>query len=158
MKKFLKIFISLIILGALAYQFRFTLITFSEQLLPFLENLQTKVQEKFFPQAPCAEPIPYTLGTFDTQFNISKSYFLSALLDAKAIWEKASIPFSSWAKGCPEQKVFREKFGEVTPDTLVPITLKSEYLQIVIAGGAGQHSHFFAPFLNAAPVSKIIKK
>jgi hypothetical protein len=88
MKKFLKIFISLIILGALAYQFRFTLITFSEQLLPFLENLQTKVQEKFFPQAPCAEPIPYTLGTFDTQFNISKSYFLSALLDAKAIWEK----------------------------------------------------------------------
>ena len=88
MKKFLKIFISLIIFGALAYQFRFTLITFGEQLLPFLENLQTKVQEKFFPQAPCAEPIPYTLGTFDTQFNISKNYFLSALLDAKAIWEK----------------------------------------------------------------------
>jgi hypothetical protein len=77
---------------------------------------------------------------------------------AKAIWEKARIPFSSWAKGCPEQKVFREKFGEVTPDTLVPITLKPEYLQIVIAGGAGQHSHFFAPFLNASPVSKIITK
>jgi hypothetical protein len=77
---------------------------------------------------------------------------------SKMIWEKARIPFSSWAKGCPEQKVFREKFGEVTPETLVPITLKPEYLQIVIAGGAGQHSHYFAPFLNASPVSKIITK
>jgi hypothetical protein len=76
----------------------------------------------------------------------------------KAIWEKARIPFSSWAKGCPEQQAFRQKFGEVTPDTLVPIVLKPEYLQIVIAGGAGQHSHYFAPFLNASPVSKVIKK
>lgn len=77
---------------------------------------------------------------------------------AKAIWEKTRIPFSSWAKGCPEQVVFRQKFGEVTPDTLVPITLKPEYLQIVISGGAGQHSHYFAPFLKASPVSKIVKK
>ena len=77
---------------------------------------------------------------------------------SKAIWEKARIPFSSWAKGCPEQAVFRQKFGEVTPDTLVPISLKPEYLQIVIAGGAGQQSHFFAPFLSASPVSKLITK
>ena len=77
---------------------------------------------------------------------------------SKAIWEKTRIPFSSWAKGCPEQKAFRAKFGEVTPETLVPITLKPDYLQIVIAGGAGQHSHYFAPFLNANPVSKVVKK
>ncbi|HEV7423962.1 MAG TPA: matrixin family metalloprotease, partial [Candidatus Paceibacterota bacterium] len=37
---------------------------------------------------PCKEPIPYTIGTFDTQFGISKDYFLSALSDAEAIWEK----------------------------------------------------------------------
>lgn len=63
MKNFLKIFISLIILGVLAYQ--------------------------FFPKAPCAEPIPYALGTFNTKFNISQNYFLSALTDAENIWEKS---------------------------------------------------------------------
>lgn len=63
MKKILKIFISLIIAGALFYQ--------------------------FFPKAPCFEPIPYTLGSFDSRFNISKSYFLSALSEAETIWEKS---------------------------------------------------------------------
>jgi len=69
----------------LAYQFRFTLNT---RLLPILENLKNQIQIQFFPKAPCADPIPYTLGTFNNQFNISKSYFLSALVDAEAIWEK----------------------------------------------------------------------
>lgn len=68
MKKFLKIFIPLLILGALAYQFR----------------------SIFFPKAPCSEPIPYKLGTFDAKFGISQKYFLSALTDAEAIWEKPS--------------------------------------------------------------------
>jgi len=76
----------------------------------------------------------------------------------KAIWEKARIPFSSWAKGCPNQAAFREKFNVVTPDTLVPITLTPEYLQIVIAGGKGQHSHYFAPFPGSSPVSKIVSR
>lgn len=68
MKKFLKILLSLAIVGLLVYQFRLTLIP------QFL--------------SPCSEPISYTLGTFDARFNISKSYFLSALSDAEAIWEK----------------------------------------------------------------------
>jgi len=85
MKKILKIFIPLIIIGALAYQFRSTL---SLQFLPVLDNLKNQVQTQFFPKSPCAEPIPYTLGTFDAKFNISKSYFLSALSDAETIWEK----------------------------------------------------------------------
>ncbi len=76
----------------------------------------------------------------------------------EAIWKKARIPFSSWAKACPNQAAFREKFGEVNQDTLVPITLKPEYLQIVIAGGKGQHSHYFAPFPGSNPVSKVITK
>lgn len=63
MKNFFKILISLVILGILAYQFSLT-------------------------KAPCSEPIPYSLGTFDTQFNISESYFLSALSEAEAVWEK----------------------------------------------------------------------
>ncbi|MFH1200898.1 MAG: matrixin family metalloprotease [bacterium] len=86
MKRFLKIFIPLVIIGALAYQFRSTL---SPQFLPFLDNFKNNLSlSGFFSKIPCAEPISYTLGTFDTQFNISKSYFLSALFEAKAIWEK----------------------------------------------------------------------
>ena len=69
MKKILKFFVSLVILGGLAYQYRAAL-------------------EKLFINTPCSEPIPYTLGTFNTKFNISKSYFLSALADAEAVWEK----------------------------------------------------------------------
>ena len=81
MKKFLKIFIPLVVLGALVYQFRVPL---EEQFLPLLDTLKSTL----FSQVPCAEPIPYQLGTFDTQFNISKDYFLSALAEAEAIWEK----------------------------------------------------------------------
>ena len=49
-----------------------------------------KFVRPFFTSAPCEEPIPYTLNTFDKEFNISKTYFLSALSDAEAIWEKSA--------------------------------------------------------------------
>ena len=84
MKKFFKIFIPLIVVGVLVYQFRFAL---SPQFLLVIDNLKNSL-EWVFTKAPCSEGIPYTLGTFDTKFNISKSYFLSALSDAEAIWEK----------------------------------------------------------------------
>lgn len=42
----------------------------------------------FFAPAPCTHPIPYVLGTFDERFNISEKYFLSALAEAEAVWEK----------------------------------------------------------------------
>lgn len=48
------------------------------------------VKGQLFPPPPCSQPIPYNIGTFDTQFGISKAYFLSALADAEAIWEKPS--------------------------------------------------------------------
>ena len=67
MKKIFKILILLFVLGAVLYQYR----------------------ALFFMEAPCEEPIPYTLGTFDAKFGISKEYFLNALLDAEAIWEKS---------------------------------------------------------------------
>ena len=37
---------------------------------------------------PCEEPIAYTVGVFDRRFGISYKYFLSALSEAEAIWEK----------------------------------------------------------------------
>ena len=85
MKKILKIFIPLLILGALTYQFRSVL--FNTQFLPAWDNLKNDLQI-FFTNVPCVEPIPYTLGTFDLKFNISQKYFLSAFTEAEAVWEK----------------------------------------------------------------------
>lgn len=82
MKKFVQIVI-IVAVFVLAYHFRFFL---SDKIRPVTENLKNKFNLTF--EAPCEKPIPYTLGTFYTQFNISKSYFLDALSDAEAIWEK----------------------------------------------------------------------
>lgn len=85
MKKFLKFFIPLLILGVLVFHFWPEI---DKYVLPFLKEEETQIKNKLFPSVPCAEPIPYTLGTFDTQFGISQKYFLGALSDAEAIWEK----------------------------------------------------------------------
>ena len=69
--------------GVLVYQYRDTL---SAQLLPVWNNVKSFI----YSRVPCKEPIPYTLNTFDKEFNISKTYFLSALSDAEAIWEKSA--------------------------------------------------------------------
>ena len=86
MKKFLKIFLAvclLILIGAfvLRSQSKFSL------QVPTLANLKNNIDSIFAP-APCSTPIPYTLGTFDTQFGISQADFLTALTEAQAIWEK----------------------------------------------------------------------
>jgi hypothetical protein len=51
---------------------------------PYREMLK----DRFFPAAPCTEPIIYTLGTFDTKFGISQNDFLTALASAEGVWEK----------------------------------------------------------------------
>lgn len=65
MKKFLKIFLILVVIGTGVF-----------------------IVPKFFFVRPCVRPITYTLGTFDEKFGISKTYFLDALSEAEAIWEK----------------------------------------------------------------------
>jgi len=76
----------------------------------------------------------------------------------KAFWEKARIPFSAWPKGCPNVDLLVEKLGPVNADTPIPITLRFEELHVVVAGGAGKHSHFFPPFPGCFPVTRTIKK
>lgn len=76
----------------------------------------------------------------------------------KAFWEKARIPFSSWPKACSEKEALEKKLGSITPDTQIPITFGPEDFQIVVAGGAGMHSHFFAPIPGCFPVSKLVRK
>jgi hypothetical protein len=88
LKKFLQIFTSFIILLVLGiFVFQFISSPSFRLGVPSLDNLENNVSA-IFQGPPCAKPIPYNLGTFDTQFGISKDYFLSALSDAEAIWEK----------------------------------------------------------------------
>jgi predicted Zn-dependent protease len=69
-------------------------------IIGFGYHSREPIRKNFFPvmnrvlvvlgvkDAYCAEPIPYVLGTFDTKFKISKSYFLDALKEAEMIWEE----------------------------------------------------------------------
>jgi hypothetical protein len=85
-KKFLKFLIFLVIIAFAGYYFRSAL---AANVLPPLEDVKDNIVSMFFPLKPCTKPIPYTLGTFDTRFKISQSYFLSAMAEAEAVWEKA---------------------------------------------------------------------
>jgi hypothetical protein len=76
----------------------------------------------------------------------------------QALWEQARIPLSAWPAGCPETKNFIDKFGPVTPESMIPITWKPEQFLIVLAGGSGKHSHYFPPFLGCFPVSKFVTR
>jgi len=53
----------------------------------FQENI-VKVYQNVFD--PCPTPIAYSIGQFDTEFNISEEDFKSAIKEAEDIWEKAS--------------------------------------------------------------------
>jgi len=81
MNKTLRIIILLGLLAGVAYKF------WPEVSSQFL-YLEDTYLAPLFASAPCKSPIPYVLGTFDPRFKISKDYFLSALADAEAIWEK----------------------------------------------------------------------
>lgn len=81
MKGFIKNILIFSILGLMAYLYKDAI---SARLMPLWNN----IENQFFASPPCVEPISYKLGTFDMQFNISQKYFLDALLQAEAIWEK----------------------------------------------------------------------
>jgi len=74
MKRFLKVIISFAIIGVFAYAYRGPL----QSLFMRLEGIYL----------PCKKPLTYKIGSFDARFEISRDYFLSALRDAEAIWEK----------------------------------------------------------------------
>ena len=75
-----------------------------------------------------------------------------------AFWEKARLPFSVWPKGCPNVDLLAKKLGPLEPNTPVPVTFSPDHIQTLIAGGAGKHSHYFAPFPGCFPVSVKVEK
>ncbi|MFZ2621046.1 MAG: matrixin family metalloprotease [Minisyncoccia bacterium] len=54
----------------------------------YRDKVQTVWVQSFQYYFPCKTAISYSIGTFDTRFGISQKDFLSAMLEAEAIWEK----------------------------------------------------------------------
>jgi hypothetical protein len=77
---------------------------------------------------------------------------------ARSFWENVRIPLSAWPSGCVDRKVLEQVSDKLTGDTLIPVTLKPEQFLVMVAGGDGKHSHYFAPFPGCYPVSKLISK
>lgn len=83
MKRLISIFIIIIIIGGgLAYYY-------SQPVRKLLEPIVVSVQKKFLPAAPCTEPILYSIGSFDSRFNISQNQFRKDISEAASVWNLA---------------------------------------------------------------------
>ena len=76
----------------------------------------------------------------------------------EVLWDKTRLPLSVWPSQCTGMVQLKEMLGPVTPESLIPVTLKPDQFLIVIAGGDGKHSHYFPPFLQSFPSSKLVTK
>ncbi len=75
MKTLFRIVLTLIAVSSVAFLFRVP-------LTQFLLNLENSF-------LPCTNPITYSLGSFDTRFNISKEKFIRIIDIAEKTWEKS---------------------------------------------------------------------
>lgn len=64
---------ALLVLGTTGYFFR--------------DQIGRVIQDVLDSFRPCARPITYSIGTFDTRFGISRTNFLNAIAQAEQIWE-----------------------------------------------------------------------
>ncbi len=59
----------------------------------------------------CVDPIEYTMGSFDTRFNISKADFVTTVKQAEAIWEDATGKDLFVYEAKPTHNWFYDLFG-----------------------------------------------
>ncbi|MFC1933976.1 UGSC family (seleno)protein [Chloroflexota bacterium] len=76
----------------------------------------------------------------------------------QALWEQARIPMSAWPAGCNDAEDIINHLGPLTPESMIPITFRPEQFLIIIAGGDGKQSHYFAPFPGSLVTSKLVTK
>jgi hypothetical protein len=77
---------------------------------------------------------------------------------AKAFWEQTQVPLSAWPKSCDRASLEAQMGKKLTESTMIPVTQTPDLIEVVIAGGAGKHSHYFGPFPGCRPASKLITK
>jgi hypothetical protein len=109
---------------------------------------------------PCApmtleQPVILALGPEHAEMMAVAGW--TKAMFTQALWEQTQIPLSAWPKGCAPGLLERKLGKKLTPESMIPITARPDLMEIVIAGGAGKHSHYFAPFPGAVRVSRLIK-
>lgn len=80
------------------------------------------------------------------------------------LWENARSPISWWRRSYPrpalsiaqETEGFAQKYGPITPDTLIPMVDKPEKYKIVVIGGPGTHCYYYQG-THGRLVSKLIR-
>ena len=76
----------------------------------------------------------------------------------RELWERSKMPVKSLAaKEIERAKASRtDELGELTPETLLPISPKPEDVWLVVAGGAGTHSVYVPCFGNSRAITREI--
>lgn len=74
----------------------------------------------------------------------------------RRLWERARMPAGRMAEKdfVRAQGSRREELGEITRDTLLPITVRAEDICLIVAGGPGTHSTYVPCFGNSRAVSR----
>jgi hypothetical protein len=75
----------------------------------------------------------------------------------KALWRATGRPLSLWPKAAVGERI-AGILKSADPDAIVPVALRPEQFIIVIAGGDGKQSHYFAPLPGAFPVSRLVSE
>jgi hypothetical protein len=77
----------------------------------------------------------------------------------RRLWELSKMPAGRMSvKDLLRVKESRtEELGEILPDTLLPISLRAEDIQIVVAGGPGTHSIYVPSFANTYAVTRSVE-
>lgn len=88
MKKTLIVILILVAWSAIIYPLRQLVRERLDPVIGFVSSFAQDFIALVYQPAPCTQPILYDILSFDTRFGITKEYFLSALSDAEAIWEK----------------------------------------------------------------------
>jgi hypothetical protein len=73
----------------------------------------------------------------------------------KAFWEATRTPLSAWPPAAVSDRL-GDLIGPFDGDTRIPVALKPEQLLVVVSGGDGKQSHYFAPLPGSFPVNRPI--
>jgi hypothetical protein len=129
-----------------------------EEQINWWAHLITPVNDLSGPCSPVSIGQPKIIGMGPEHAASLASAGWTKEMFAKAFWEQTRMPLSAWPKGCDKSTLERKLGKSLADDALLPVAQTPDLIQVVIAGGAGKHSHYFGPFPGCYPVSKLIKK
>jgi len=76
----------------------------------------------------------------------------------RRLWDQSRLAASQLSAKDFErtQNARRTELGEITPDTLLPISVSADAINVIVAGGPGTHSAYIPVFANSRSVTREI--